>query len=122
MKRITKQKRIMNESLDKFDKFFDAVDLHNEVSKKMNIGIATIYRYLSDLEKESKIHWYMCKGRKVYSKSRSNHVHFICESCNSNKHVKIEKIDFISNFKNKICHFQLDMFGVCDKCSSKDKI
>ena len=79
----------------------------------MNVGIATIYRFLSDLEKESKIHWYMCKGRKIYSKGRTNHVHFICESCNSSKHIKLDKIDFISDFKTKICHFQLDMFGTC---------
>lgn len=120
MKRMTKQKRIMIESLNKFDNFFDAVDLHNQVSKKMNVGIATIYRFLSDLEKESKIHWYMCKGRKIYSKGRTNHVHFICESCNSSKHVELDKIDFISDFKTKICHFQLDMFGTCDKCASND--
>ena len=29
----------MIESLNKFDNFFDAVDLHNQVSKKMNVGI-----------------------------------------------------------------------------------
>jgi len=118
MKRLTKQKQIMINELSNFNTFFDVDEFHNKVSNHKRIGIATIYRFLSDLENEAKIHSYTCNGRKIYSKNRNNHIHFICEKCNSKKHISIDKIDFISNYKNKVCHFQLDMYGICDNCGS----
>ncbi len=117
MKRMTKQKRIMHSSLKYFNNFFDVKEFHKYVNKSTDIGIATAYRFLSDLENKGEIHWYLCEGRKIYSKNKNNHIHFICEKCNAREHVKLDKIDFVSNFKNKVCHFQLDMFGTCNSCS-----
>ena len=50
----------------------------------------------------------------------NNHSHFICEKCGIKKHIDIKNIDFIKkNIPGSICHFQVDVTGVCDKCILK---
>ena len=116
MPRLTKQKRILYEEMQKFDSFFNAEELHHKVAKK-ELALATIYRFLNTAEDTGEIHAFLCNNRKIYSLSTKNHIHFTCEKCNETKHVKIKNVDFLKeNLPGKACHFQVDIKGVCEKC------
>jgi Fe2+ or Zn2+ uptake regulation protein len=119
--RQTKQKEIINEELKKFNSFFTAEELFIKANKKdSNFGIATVYRFLKDLSDKRQIHSYVCNRKTVYSTQDKSHCHFICENCGNVEHIQVSSLDFIKNKINgSICHFQIDITGLCDKCSKK---
>lgn len=113
--RMTKQKRILHEAVQSFGSFFDAIELHRKVDQQ-GIGIATVYRFLKEAEKKGELHEFLCESRKIYSKGKQNHVHFHCEECGSIKHISLPNADFIKKAPGEVCHFQLDLHGVCKDC------
>jgi Fe2+ or Zn2+ uptake regulation protein len=117
--RQTKQKEILNEEIRKFNSFFTAEELLAKANKiDSNIGIATIYRFLSDLVNKRQIHSYTCNRKTIYSIQDNSHCHFICEKCGKVEHIQVDSLDFIRNKINgSICHFQIDVTGLCNKCS-----
>ena len=121
MKRSTKQKQVMEREIKTFDSFFNAEELHKKISKKNpKIGIATIYRFLNDLTRNGEIHSFLCKRKTLYSNSKKNHCHFACEKCGERKHIDLKKIDFLnSHVDGEVCHFQIDVTGVCKRCITK---
>jgi len=120
MPRFTKQKQLLIGKVKDFSSFFTAEELYAKLDKK--VGIATIYRFLGSLEKKADIHSYQCKNRKVYSLNKLNHVHFICEMCGHTEHLKLKRVDFIKEaVKSRVCHFQLDITGICENCINKNK-
>jgi Fe2+ or Zn2+ uptake regulation protein len=97
---------------------------YNETIKKKDntIGIATVYRFLKDLRKKKELHSYVCERRMIYSRDKNNHCHFICQKCETVTHFNIDKIDFLqTKIKGEICHFQIDVHGVCDRCLDQEK-
>ena len=117
--RNTKQKNLIQEEISSFNSFFNAEDLYNKVVKKnKNIGIATIYRFLNNLAVKGEIHSFICDRKTIYSNSKKNHCHFTCERCGEIKHIDIKKLDFLKKqVKGDVCHFQIDVTGVCEKCN-----
>jgi Fe2+ or Zn2+ uptake regulation protein len=116
---MTKQKKMMHDEIQKASGFFDAIMFHSKLAKK-EIGIATVYRFLNELEKKGEIHAYMCDNRKIYSLSQKNHVHFTCEHCGKMEHLHPRNIDFLRDaFSGEICHFQINVAGVCKECVRK---
>ena len=119
MLRLTKQKKNLFDAIDSFTSFFDAVDLYETVKGK-GIGTATIYRFLKNLELKGEIHSYSCNNRKIYSRKKESHVHYKCEKCGDVKHIKIKNADFLNDVTDgEICHFQIDITGICDSCKNK---
>src|SRR3989344_4568997 len=118
MKRATQQKQVIEQELVSFNSFFNAEELYHKVSKKNpKIGIATVYRFLSDVADNGEIHSFLCNRKTIYSNSKKNHCHFTCERCNERKHIDIKKLDFLdSQIEGELCHFQIDVTGVCKKC------
>jgi Fur family ferric uptake transcriptional regulator len=116
--RKTKQKELIQSEISTFTSLFTADELFDKIKKKDNtIGIATVYRFLKDLRKKKELHSYICERRMIYSREKNNHCHFICQKCDTITHFNIEKIDFLkSKIKGEICHFQIDVYGVCDNC------
>ena len=119
MPRMTKQKTIIEEEMNKFDTFFTAEELLSKVQlKDKRIGIATIYRFLKDKTSKDRIHSYYCDRRQVFSRDKDNHCHFICTNCGKTSHFSIKDLNFIrKNINGKVCHFQIDVHGICDECS-----
>jgi len=111
--RTTRQKRIIEEEVKKFAKFFSAEDLLEEVKKRdSKIGIATIYRNLKKMKENSLIYSYSCSGKNVYSNSKKSHCHFIDEKTGKTIHFEIDNIDFIKNKINcDITSFNLEVKG-----------
>ena len=119
--RKTKQRELMQFEISTFTSFFTADELYEKIKKKdHNVGIATVYRYLKDLRKKKELHSYLCNRKTVYSREKNNHCHFICQKCNQTTHFNIDKIDFLkTKIKGEICHFQIDVYGICEKCLSQ---
>ena len=118
MRRMTKQKKILYEEIKQLSSFFDAYELHARVMQKdRGVGLATIYRFLSMLENEGEIHSFMCANKKIYSNSKKSHAHFKCERCGKLKHIQIRNVDFLNeSIDDDICHFQIELTGVCSEC------
>ena len=121
MRRMTNQKKMMHGEIKKFSMFFDAYGLHERVSKKNSkLGLATIYRFLNSMESTGEIHSFVCGKTKIYSNSETSHAHFKCESCGKVRHLKIKNVDFLKEFlEDEVCHFQIELAGVCAKCRKK---
>ncbi|HLG23613.1 MAG TPA: transcriptional repressor [Candidatus Nanoarchaeia archaeon] len=121
--RNTKQKEIILKQIGEIKSFFTAEDIYGKVSSiDKGLGIATVYRFLKDLKKEEKLHSYSCNRKTIYSIDDKNHSHFICEKCNKTIHLDLQSIDFFkSRIKGEVCHFQLDVYGICEECSKKKK-
>jgi len=120
--RNTKQKDLLQNELQKMTGFFSAEDFYHIILKKMSgIGIATVYRFLNESVKNSLLHSYSCGNRTVYSNSKNNHCHYICQKCGKKQHVDIKNIDSLKkSIKGSICHFQIDVYGMCEDCSKKN--
>lgn len=122
--RLTKQKKILEEELNNFKTFFTAEELLEKGrNRDSNLGIATVYRFLKEktnnnaTEVGNSIHSYYCDRRQVYSTQDKNHCHFVCTKCGKKTHFKIFDINFLKkSVKGKICHFQLDIHGICEDC------
>jgi len=121
--RITRQKRIIEEEIVKFKTFFTADELFEKVQlKDKKIGIATIYRFLKENATKKHIHSYYCDRRQIYSTHNNSHCHFICTQCGEVTHIIIKDIDSIKkNIEGQLCHFQLDIHGICKKCIKSEK-
>jgi len=117
--RNTKQKEIIKKEVEKFDVFFTAEDIYNNVKKiNKNIGLATIYRYLNSLKKLRTIHSYKCENRLIYSKEKESHCHFTCEETGEVIHFDIDSLDFLKDkIPGSIISFQIEVRGICKKCS-----
>ncbi len=121
-KRITRQKQILEEEVASYNSFFNAEDLLKKVGqRKRTLGLATIYRYLNEQVNQGKLHSYTCNRRTLYSTSKKNHCHFHCEKCGEIKHLQLQKLDFLKQtVEGEICHFQIDVTGVCKRCMTKN--
>ena len=118
MGRMTKQKRLISRELEAFESFFSADELYERVIERgLGVGKATVYRYLKELRDSHYLHSYLCDRKLVYSRTHSNHSHFTCQSCGRVVHFEVESIDFLrKKINGSICHFQIDVSGVCDEC------
>ena len=112
--RKTKQKMILEKLVGEFKSFFTAEELALKVMDH-KIGIATVYRYLNSRANTGKLHSYLCDRKTIYSVDKNSHSHFNCIQCGVRKHMAIKKLDFLK-MKEKICHFQIDVTGICEKC------
>jgi Fe2+ or Zn2+ uptake regulation protein len=122
--RQTKQKEQIEMAISCFNGLFTAEDLLDSVRKgNKTIGIATVYRLLKSLDRQGKVHSYLCSRQKLYSRYNENHCHFICHRCGRTEHLELKKLDFIKldTGLGQACHFQLDIHGVCKKCLENSK-
>jgi len=117
-RRNTRQKQILGEELDRITTFFSADELLSAAKKKdSSIGIATVYRYLRELNEQKVLFTYMCDRRAVYSKEMKSHCHFTCEKTGKTVHFDIDSLDFLKKkIPGKITSFQIEVKGICNEC------
>lgn len=116
--RMTGQKALMESELSLFSVLFDADLFYAQIRRKNSkIGIATVYRFLKGCVEEGKLHAYSCNRKAVFSVSSNSHCHFTCKDCGEVTHINLEKVDFLQrSVKGDICHFQIDVSGICANC------
>jgi Fe2+ or Zn2+ uptake regulation protein len=117
--RNTWQKERVGEAINDFDKSFRVEDVYGKV-KTEGIGIATVYRYLSDLREEKQINYFMCDGSALYSKNKIQHTHFHCSECDQSTHIQEVKLPLGKITGGKVESFQLDIRGICKNCLQVD--
>jgi Fe2+ or Zn2+ uptake regulation protein len=118
-RRETRQKREIENAISKINKLFTAEEIYYKAKDK-GIGIATVYRFLKEMEKNREIHAFSCDRRKLYSKKGMAHSHFVCESCGVKKHIVLDKIDFLKKYVDEdLCHVQIELSGICAHCKNK---
>lgn len=111
MKRITKQKEILEEALSSIRSFFNAQELHDTV-KDEDISLATVYRFLKEEMQAGHLYTYTCDRRTIYSKGQQSHCHFIDEETGEVTHFTIDNIDFLKDkLPGTITSFQLEVTG-----------
>lgn len=120
--RNTRQKELIESVAGTMENIFTADDLYKSAAgKEKGIGIATVYRCVKLLCEKGVLHSYKCGRRKVYSNKSSNHCHFICHKCGKSEHFDVRNLDFLKEVVDAdVCHFQLDVYGLCRKCSEND--
>lgn len=116
--RRTRQKLVIEDEIMKSGSFLTIDDiLRRANTKDSRIGIATVYRHLKRLKDSGKVHSYICNKKKVYSSHKNNHCHFSCQKCGRVMHFEIGSLDFAKkSFKGTVCHFQVDITGICVEC------
>ena len=78
--RKTKQKLLIKEEINRFNKLFTAEELLSRVKKtNKKISIATIYRFLKDLREKKELHSYLC-DRNIIRIGKNNNNTSLCEA------------------------------------------
>ncbi len=120
--RQTRQKEMLKDELGGFRYFFTADELHDRAKRRdSRLGIATVYRFLKGMARSEAIHSYKCGKKTVYSARANNHSHFTCQRCGEVSHLDIDSLKFIQDKLGggKICHFQVNVEGLCKKCQKQ---
>ena len=116
--RATRQKNILQETVRTFKEFFTVEQLFEKAKKKdAKISLATTYRYLNKQQKGGTLHAFNCNKRSIYSKDKTSHAHYICQSCQEVTHFSLKDFKIPGEIlPGSICHFQLNIHGVCESC------
>lgn len=123
--RITKQRKIILEELQKVCTHPTASQIHKMVVQKIpNIGLATVYRTLEFLESKNLIIKLESKNKEArYDGDTHKHCHLICKKCGAVVDIfDVKKINIQSNELSN-SGFQpfldyLEIPGICKKCIS----
>lgn len=126
MKRNTWQRTAVREALSARDGFVSAQDLHTALrSTGSPIGLATVYRALSDLAGEGDADSLQsADGENLYRAcvSPGHHHHLICRVCGRTVEIEADAIEEWAARTAAAHGFRdpqhvVDVFGVCDRCS-----
>jgi Fur family ferric uptake transcriptional regulator len=96
-------------------------------SRDENIGIATIYRTLSLLEREKIVTSLYTENVKKYELShKKHHDHLICSVCGKiiefvSQEIEELQDEVAENFGFKILDHNMQIFGICKECQNKGK-
>ena len=125
MKRNTWQREAVREALGTSEGFVSAQNLHSNLRESGSpIGLATVYRALTDLATEGEADSLQQDGESLYRACtpNSHHHHLICRNCGLT--VEIEA-DAVETWAQQIAaqngftepHHIVDVFGLCAECS-----
>lgn len=102
-------------------------EIYNEVKKiNSSIGLATVYRTLSFLEKEDfvKSISFGSEGKKYELNRGEHHDHMICIKCGKiieffNEELEHLQEDIAQKYGFKLLSHQMNMYGICKECQQK---
>jgi Fur family ferric uptake transcriptional regulator len=126
VKRNTWQRTAVREALSARDGFVSAQELHTALrSTGSPIGLATVYRALSDLAGEGDADSLQsADGENLYRAcvSPGHHHHLICRVCGRTVEIEADAIEEWAARTAAAHGFRdpqhvVDVFGVCDRCS-----
>ena len=124
MKRNTWQREAVRDALERTDGFVSAQALHASLrGTGSEVGLATVYRALADLESEGEADSLVQEGESLYRACTpgSHHHHLICRSCGDTRELEASIVEqWASNVGaehgySDIDHV-VDLFGVCGRC------
>jgi Fur family transcriptional regulator, ferric uptake regulator len=126
MQRITKQRKLILEELQKLKTHPTAQEIFDLVKDKMpGINLATVYRTLDALERNGLIlKLYAKKGEKArYDGYTGQHCHLVCKGCSGVMDIFDLKLDYSSGELEssgfKVIPAHLELPGFCKECQEK---
>ena len=126
--RNTKQKELILQVLSNDKSHPTIKDIYNKVhALDKNVGQATVYRNINKLVDSGKVkRLSIDKDITRYDGDKSNHYHFICNSCNKVIDIPYKGIDVPADKINHDYNIQIDdceiiFRGQCNECQSAIK-
>jgi Fur family ferric uptake transcriptional regulator len=124
VKRNTWQREAVREALSTSEGFVSAQGLHSVLRESGSpIGLATVYRALSDLAVEGDADLLQQEGESLYRACTpgSHHHHLICRNCGLTVEIEADEVEsWASQIAAKHGFSQpshvVDVFGLCAKC------
>jgi Fur family ferric uptake transcriptional regulator len=127
MKRNTWQREAVREALGTSEGFVSAQSLHSSLHATGSpIGLATVYRALSDLASEGEADSLQQEGESLYRACTpgSHHHHLICRNCGLTVEIEADEVE---DWAQKVAaqhgftqpNHIVDVFGLCAECSAK---
>ena len=118
-KRFSKQRFTVFTELSKLNTHPTADEIY-EITKKTipNISLGTVYRNLSNLEKDGKILKFTIDGREHFDANIKPHIHLCCRKCANISDVFYDFGSFANEILNNKA-FKIDNIiinGYCEKC------
>ena len=106
------------------DRFVNADDIEKYLkTKKISIGLTTIYRFLNSLEKQGKVRVELKEHTKYYQyilEECTNHFHLQCKKCGKIIHLHCDEIEELKMHIIKEHEFEIDsmatIMGICSEC------
>lgn len=128
MKRNTWQREAVREALGGSEGFVSAQSLHSRLHASGSpIGLATVYRALSDLATEGEADSLQQEGESLYRACTpgSHHHHLICRNCGLTVEIEADEVevwarDVAAKHGFSDPHHVVDVFGLCANCSAVD--
>ena len=125
VKRNTWQREAVREALSESEAFVSAQALHSALREGgSSIGLATVYRALSDLATEGEADSLQQEGESLYRASTpgTHHHHLICRNCGLTVEIEADAVEewartvAAENGFTQPNHV-VDVFGLCASCS-----
>lgn len=125
MKRNTWQREAVKEALGTSENFVSAQSLHSTLHAAGSpIGLATVYRALSDLASEGEADSLQQEGESLYRACTpgSHHHHLICRNCGLTVEIEADEVETWAQTVAAQHGFTkpnhvVDVFGLCANCS-----
>lgn len=126
----TPQRKAILEHLSKEKSHFNAEELISSLkSKGLKVSRATVYRTLGHLENAGFLRKVMLNPSQIHYEFIADtklHEHFVCESCGSiiefSDSLLEERIEAVAaRYNVSITSHNVQVFGVCGRCSEQDK-
>ena len=124
VKRNTWQREAVREALTRREDFVSAQGLHSALHASGSpIGLATVYRALSDLAVEGEADSLQSpEGESLYRAcSTGHHHHLICRSCGLTVEIEADEVESWARKTAALHGFSrpehvVDIFGFCNSC------
>jgi Fe2+ or Zn2+ uptake regulation protein len=125
--RMTSQRKVILEALERADEHLDAETLYERVRKRdQAVGLATVYRTLNVLVKAGLIQQRFLdqdRSRGYYEVDRAEHYHFTCHRCG--KVIEFQtglmgqiRAQLGEQYGVQIGHTYLHFEGLCAECAA----
>lgn len=129
MKRNTWQREAVRTALGESEGFVSAQALHGALRDSgSTIGLATVYRALTDLTDEGEADTLTQDGEALYRACTpdSHHHHLICRRCGKTVEIEATAVEewaraIAAEHGFTQAEHVVDVFGLCDRCSRLPK-
>lgn len=127
VKRSTWQKEAIRTALDETPEFVSAQQLHAGLAQQgVTIGLATVYRSLTDLAESGQADTQVLDGETLYRScsTEEHHHHLTCRRCGATVELEAAPIEAwaaevaAAHGYVEVDHV-VDVFGVCPDCAAR---
>jgi Fur family ferric uptake transcriptional regulator len=127
--RMTRQKKVILEELNKVKNHPTASEVYDMVRSKLpRISLGTVYRNLEHLSAKGLIQKLdMRKGQRRFDATTQEHTHILCLNCGKVEDIALQPDQDILTMKSKVkdqsgyelIGYEIELHGICPECRSE---